>query len=325
MVLPDGNDFTNGALLLGNGINRYQSSSDEDSWHDILRLIGQRVAGIPTFQSDRLLNDHKEVTYPDCFDLIQLRADADITAIHYRHTKPGICNHIASWMPKEHHSRVVQHCIDNDMPVLTTNFDTTLARAVPEILSDTRHRNKHKPKNRRSFPYHQSDIQEHLVDQYPWHAYYAPRRVTSASAEFAIWHIHGVHHYSRSLRLGLTDYMGLVHRAREWMHRRSGNPFNDRDRVSKWIGRNSWLEIFLMRPLCIIGLGLNAQETSLRWLLFERAKLYRKHPDLKQPLFFMSVREVDNVSEGKQQLLESLGATVLEYEYLDDLYVNAFQ
>ena len=96
MVLPDGNDFTNGALLLGNGINRYQSSSDEDSWHDILRLIGQRVAGIPTFQSDRLLNDHKEVTYPDCFDLIQLRADADITAIHYRHTKPGICNHIAS-------------------------------------------------------------------------------------------------------------------------------------------------------------------------------------------------------------------------------------
>ncbi len=48
----------------------------------------------------------------------------------------------------------------------------------------------------------------------PWESYYGEHAVVRPSECFAIWHINGMAQYHRSVRLGLTHYMGSVQRAR---------------------------------------------------------------------------------------------------------------
>jgi len=319
--LPDGTDLTDISLVLGNGINRFANPNGGNSWSDLLADTAADVARIPHVETDRILSDNS-VSYPEFYDTVQTRANQHDVQFDYRVIKPKISSGIGLWEPQEIHTIVVEHCIQRQIPILTTNFDTLLARSSDALQNHLSVANRKRPKAKRQFPIIPDGVR--FTDHYPWHSYYSDRTVHDASREFAIWHIHGVHHYPRSLRLGLTDYIAMTGRARDWLHRSTGNPFNQYDRYQKWQGRGSWLEAFLMRPFIIVGLALDSSEVGLRWLLIERKKLHRSNPELAQPFYFATVRGIDTVGAGKQALIESLGGIFLQYPSLRSLYEEAF-
>ena len=321
MTLPNGKTIPNAALLLGNGINRYGSPDGGNSWTDLLADTADEVAGLPHIETDRILAENT-ISYPEFYDTVQMRAFQRDNEFDYRTLKPHISARIGQWESQNHQQRVVDHCIENRIPILTTNFDTVLSRSSTAVQQYLAVANKKRKKSKRQFPIIPQGIP--FTDHYPWYSHYSAEKVQDALQDFAIWHIHGIHHYPRSLRLGLTDYIAMTDRAREWLHRSTGNPFNQYDQYHKWRGRGSWLEVFLMKPLIIVGLALESSEVGLRWLLIEREKLHRRRPSLAQPFYFCTVRSLDTVGAGKQALIESLGGSFFKYSSLTALYEDAF-
>jgi hypothetical protein len=165
------------------------------------------------------------------------------------------------WLPYEHHKRVVSWAKQARCPLLTTNFDKTFSEAGDCKLLHTR--------------------RDGFTDYYPWETYYGHQQFDDPCHGFAIWHINGMERYPRSIRLGLSHYMGSVQRARDWLHR--GNErrlFSGKD-IHNWRGFGTWLHIMFDKRLVILGLGLKEDEVFLRWLLIERARYFRKFPAIE--------------------------------------------
>ena len=80
--------------------------------------------------------------------------------------------------------------------------------------------------------------------------------------------------------------------------------------------------IFFHKELYIIGLALEAQEISLRWLFMEREKYFRKFPEKRKKTIYVQVTEngTKKISETKKFFLESLGIIIRELKTYDDIY-----
>lgn len=186
---------------------------------------------------------------------------------------------------------------DKNAPVLTTNFDRYMSMTL-EL--------------------EQYKMGEGFTDFYPWNLYYSYQQLKSPVSGFGIWHINGLDKYHRSIRLGLSDYMGCVERARNMIHFKNMNDFFDGKNQDNWIGQNTWLHIIFNKNLFVFGLKLDDNEVFLRWLLIQRAKyskMYNKH--LKG--WYVN----QGISDGKRAFLETLGFTVINISDHNELY-NAF-
>lgn len=187
------------------------------------------------------------------------------------------------------------HCIsvikNLNVPILTTNFDTYMSQAV--------------------------DCQRYIhsldkkcykfTDFYPWNVYYSPEKLDNTLDNFGIWHINGTTDYPRSIRLGLSDYMGCVERARKMIQGNNLNEYFTGKQQIQWIGYNTWLHIIFNKNLFIFGLGLNENEVFLRWLLIQREKYSRLYNcNLKGWYIDRSI------SAGKELFLKSLGFDIIK-------------
>jgi hypothetical protein len=210
-------------------------------------------------------------------------------------------NLISSWQPHQHHKHIVEWAKNMDAPILTTNFDNTLSDAGKCSLYSI--------KGKKNF-----------TAYYPWDHYYGVVQHSEPDGCFGIWHINGMRHYSQSIRLGLSHYMGSVSRTRGWLHRRAEDRlFTGKDQRD-WVGANTWLHIAFNKPLAFFGLGLEENEVFLRWLLIERAKYFRKFPDRKRPgwYFYTSKKE----KSGKLFFLEGVGVKPIAVDSYDEIYRN---
>lgn len=97
---------------------------------------------------------------------------------------------MSSWRFYDHHHRIVEWAKAKNSPILTTNFEQVLSDAGGCTLRRTR--------------------KGGFTDYYPWENYYSSKDVSDPSKEFGIWHINGMQHYRRSVRLGLSHYMGSI-------------------------------------------------------------------------------------------------------------------
>ena len=197
----------------------------------------------------------------------------------------------------------LRECINGiqrlNSPILTTNFDTYISDSV----GATPH--KLKPIGN----------QYKFTDFYPWNMYYSDREINNPLDGFAVWHINGTQEYSRSLRLGLSDYMGCVERARKMIQGNNLNEYFESKKHESWIGYNTWLHIIFHKSLFIFGLGLEENEVFLRWLLIQRAKYCRMY---NQPLVGWYINK--EIKSGKRFFLEQLGFNVIEITNYDTLY-----
>ena len=183
-------------------------------------------------------------------------------------------------------------------PVLTTNYDSILSQSL----------NLSKYKMGKSF-----------TAFYPWNIYYSDKELEHPTSDFGIWHINGMVEYPQSIKLGISDYMGNVERARKMLHSHDFNEFFNGKNQNNWVGYNTWLHIFFNKNLFIFGLKLETDEVFLRWLLIQRAK-YSQMYNKKIKGWFVD----KEISDGNKYFLKKVGFDVIEIQNYNELY-NAFE
>jgi hypothetical protein len=275
------------ALLIGNGINRY-GGAGINSWDALLIEIAHDcaidVGGVPP-----------GTALTEFYDILELKGTARTTTL-----QGEFCKLMAHWRPLGHHRTIMGWAQRHDVPVLTTNFD--------EVLSEAAEARFFRPDQR---PF---------TDFYPWDCRFGRQEYRSPCEGFGIWHINGMARYRRSVRLGLSHYMGSVHRARGWLHRGDGNLFDGKNRQN-WAGARSWMHLVFNKPLLIFGLALGENEVFLRWLLIERARYFSKYPDRKHPAWYVYTHDpADDREKGKAFFLEAIGIRCVEARDFEAIY-----
>jgi hypothetical protein len=277
------------AVVIGNGIHRY-GPHHVNSWDDLLLKLARGnnldLATMP-----------QGASATEVFDIIELQARRRSGEL-----AKEFCDLMRDWRPLDHHRTIMKWAIHNAVPILTTNFD--------EVLSEAANARLLRP-----------DVKG-FTDWYPWDSRYALELLDDPCDGFGIWHINGIAKYSRSIRLGLTHYMGSVQRTRDWLHRGDGRLFEAKDRV-RWAGRRTWAHLIFNKPLLIFGLGLRENEVFLRWLLIERARYFNKFEDRRKPAWYVyNDNPTDVTQKGQHFFLEKIGIRCIKARDYDAIYDN---
>lgn len=281
------------ALLIGNGVNRYNSQANNNSWDALLTTLAR------THLSDFAGKLPAGISLTEFYDILELGLRGDLQPNQAsRKKRPSLqqqfCHLMSGWKVMQQHQTIMQWAQHFACPVLTTNFEHTLSDAV----------------NARAF----IGGKTAFTDYYPWETYFSTAELADPCAGFAIWHINGMQKYHRSIRLGLTHYMGSVERARARLHKGNQRLSAGGD-IRLWEGASTWLQVLFHKPLLIIGLSLAENEVFLRWLLIERAKYYKDFPDRAQAAWYVHTEHEKDL--GKLYFLKAVGVqsfAVPDYE-----------
>ncbi len=284
------------AFLVGNGINRYPNNQTAFSWEDLLIIVWNK------FSKEKIIKIPNGISLTEFYDLL------DVETSNFSATNSKIQKEICEMLKKSeysnHHSKFLQKAKQLNSPVLTTNFDLNLPHSL-EL---------------KSFK------DESSIKYYPWTIYFSNEKLENPTNGFGVWYINGYINSHFSLRLGLSHYMGSVGKARKSLYREVDDTglFKCKD-IKQWHGRNTWLDIFFKKSLCIFGLTLNENEVFIRWLLIERAKYFNKFPlmkkDIKSYYVFNKNKDCDDINfEGKKNFLKKIGFEMIGVENYDDIY-----
>jgi hypothetical protein len=273
------NHLPRAAFLIGNGVNL--SAGIMPSWKDLLTVL----AGTSLHIQDEGLSN------TEVYNLIEISSPfagnfkkkvSDKLALDFSHNL-------------EVHRRLMEYARATNSPVLTTNFDNALADSVgAEVIHI----------NSKGFSRY-----------YPWKTYYGFERHELPTDGFGIWQIHGDVKYPDSIRLGLTDYMGSVEKARKLIHNGDDSLFRGK-RQNYWKGHQTWLHIWFNMPIIIFGFGFGIDEIFLRWLLIERKRYFNLYGD---PMEIWYITK-GVPPTGASSLLTHLGAEIVYVEEYDEIY-----
>jgi len=277
------------ALLVGNGINRYGTAGTTNSWDDLIRTLARKRLGPSRAQPPG------GISLTEFYDLLELAKPGRTPVASLQRE---FCDLIGHWQPHDQHRHVALWALAAGVPILTTNFESTLAAAVDGSL----HRLDGMP----------------FTDFYPWDCFYGLSALADPCAGFGIWHVNGMERYHRSIRLGLTHYMGSVEKARGWIHKGGARRLSAGRDDRAWGGATTWLQILFHKPLLIFGLALEESEVFLRWLLIERARHFRKFPGRSRQAWY--VHTPAERGSGKLYFLRAIGIEPVEAADFDEIY-----
>ena len=280
------------AFIIGNGINRYQTNSKMLPWDSLLISLWKRVTNSSITQIPQ------GISLTEFYDILDLENQQNIDI------QLEVANLMFSWEVLPHHTQIVRRIREFNVPILTTNFERTFANTL-------------------SFGPKKMD-NKGFTDFYPWSVYHSDLTLELPTDGFGIWHINGMINYRRSIRLGLSHYMGSVERARGLIHNNDEDNLFTGKNVSYWKGCKTWLHIIFNKSLFIFGLSLEENETFLRWLLIERMKYFKKFPARKHNGWYLKAKE-EGLSEGKKLFLEKIGFEILEVDTYKDIYSNMWK
>ena len=278
------------ALILGNGINRYNSDDGLNSWDAMLLELWERHT------KEDAQENPLGISLTEFYDALDLSSQ-----LKEKNLQKEFCKFLTGWQAKSHHHGIVQWAKHNNAPILTTNFDETLSDCLALDL-------------------HHNDGQR-FTDFYPWGSCFAQSAIQNPAQEFGIWHINGVQRYSRSIRLGLSHYMGSVERARALIHKGQQRLFAERA-AEHWNGCDTWLHCIFNNDLLFLGLGLDTSEIFLRWLLIERAKFFKTFPARAKQAWYVYAGK--DISQGQLIFLKSVGCSIVKESSYNALYSNAW-
>ncbi len=287
------------SLVIGNGIHIHRASRSGNDWNQMMQSLAAKY-GL------RASPHQKGLALTELYDLIDLKTPSDQKP---QELQAEFCDRMDEWQPLQHHHTIVNWAVRNDAPLLTTNFDHVLSDAADANLKSL-----FRPRGNVRRP----------TDYYPWEKYFGVRDLADPCDGFGIWHINGLIDHIRSIRLGLSHYMGSVSRARPWLHgSKETRLFSEKD-MPNWRGRDTWLHIVFNLPLLIFGLKLDGQEVFLRWLLIERAKYFRQFPGRRKEGWYVFPRK-ENTEEdlAKRFFLNSIGIQPIDVPSYAEIYETA--
>ena len=151
-------------------------------------------------------------------------------------------------------------------------------------------------------------------------AYSLRRRIVLANEgkEKLLWHCHGEIFAPPTIMLGLDQYCGSVGRISEYL---SGKyKFKDgkddvivpkmSERLYGDFGQiNSWVDLFFISNVHIVGFSLLYEETDIWWVLTRRMRLIKQGKKINNRIIFFG-----DVKEGKEELFRSLGVEVYKHK-----------
>lgn len=151
-------------------------------------------------------------------------------------------------------------------------------------------------------------------------AYSLRRRIVLANEgkEKLLWHCHGEIFAPPTIMLGLDQYCGSVGRISEYL---SGKyKFKDgkddvivpkmSERLHGDFGQiNSWVDLFFISNVYIVGFSLLYEETDIWWVLTRRMRLIKQGKKINNRIIFFG-----DVKEGKEELFRSLGVEVYKHK-----------
>jgi hypothetical protein len=282
------------AYVLGNGINRYYSKENL-SWEALLLNLWNSYTKSDTLQTEIL----KGISFTEFYDAIEIQ---NTSKTNFSSTIQKEVKHIiASWEPNHQQNKIIDKIRNLEAPILTTNFDDLIPKSA-------------------ALNFYKMESQG-FTDYYPWSCYYSDRELKNPLDGFGVWFPNGMVKYHRSIKLGLSQYMGNVERVRKMLHDNREHLFSVRRNSNNWSGYLSWLHIVFNKSLCIVGLGLEENEVFFRWLLIQRAKYFKLFPDRNKQGWYITVKNDTDINFlGKKFFLESVGLKVLEVENYDILY-----
>lgn len=288
------------AFVLGNGINRYAHPIEAKTWDELIKELWGKNLDFKDFPKTSFGLSLTEVYDIMC---MKTQGDWDENIKSYRKEIIEIFNEVPQ------NEILISQLKKLSVPILTTNYDGCIEGKLK----------KHATKK--------SEI-------YPIDEYFSNLEITKDNYghEFSVWHIHGRYNHQKSIRLGTADYMGLLTYTRNYLQK-GANLFNVKQEDDPWgikkYGeketekgyRFSWLEIFYNCSLCINGLGLNSNETYLRWLLISRKKYLDRIGSEATGWYICSTSDLD---EGKKFFLQNVGLNIVIIDDFDVRYKDLF-
>jgi hypothetical protein len=282
------------ALMIGNGVNLFPGTSDIMSWSRMVETLARTSSTLTQPPPE-------DLAQTELFDLITLAGfEKKIVSKLQNKLRADLWSH----EPTEHHYYLMEWAKQNRTPVITTNFDKTLATAAGAQL--------------RSMFKKQASIRK-PTDYYPWEKYFSPEELNDPCEGFGIWHVNGLVDHPRSISLGLSQYMGSVSRARTWLYGPKVKKLFHKANQANWRGHNTWLHIFFNMPLLIFGLELGQQEVFIRWLLIQRSRYFQMFEERRQPAWYVYPSN-DKLNEGKLYFLEHVGIQPCEVDCFKKIY-----
>ncbi|QWG09241.1 SIR2 family protein [Flammeovirga kamogawensis] len=245
----------------------------------------------------------KGISFTEFYDAIDIQ---NTTKKNFSATiQKDVKNTMSLWKHNDEQNIILNKICALNAPILTTNFDDLIPKSA-----------QLKPFK---IPY------KGFTDYYPWNCYFSNKKLNNPIDGFGVWYLNGMIKYHRSIKLGLSQYMGNVERVRKMMYKNRGVIGKEDKLAKKWNGYPTWLHIIFNKSLCIIGLGLEENEVFFRWLLIERAKYFKAFPSQKKDGWYITVKKEDDSFLGKKFFLESVGIKVLEVDNYETIYKHIWQ
>jgi hypothetical protein len=284
------------AFILGNGINRHYNKKDV-SWSDLLLELWGKYS----FNTQSTIP--AGITFTEFYDALEIQnfSDKNFSGM----LQKDVANSMSGWSPNASQNLILNRIKELKAPLLTTNFDDLIPKSL----------------NLEFYKISESKF----TDYYPWSCYYSDQALRDPAEGFGVWFPNGMIKYHRSIKLGLSQYMGNVERARKLLHNLNERTLFEGKNEEVWSGYKTWLHIIFNKSLCICGLGLDESEIFLRWLLIERAKYFRKYPDRKHKGWFIAKKDSSLHREGKIFFLQSVGFEVIELDDYHHIYEDIWK
>ncbi len=279
------------SFMIGNGINRYYHEASV-SWSDLLLNLWNNNT-----EENKITYIPEGISFTEFFDILEIQSKKEKNL--GGEIQKQVQSAMQLWKGSAEQNHLLQKIRSIKAPILTTNFDNLMQQTMQLKMYKI--------------------VTTPFTDYYPWSCYYGTEQLTTPTAGFGIWHINGMIKYHRSIKLGLSQYMGNVAQARKFIHKGYQNLYAQ-DAV--WNGSNTWLDIVFHKPIMILGLGLDETEVFIRWLLIERAKYFKKTKTIQKGWYIEKSTSRSEISEGKRFFLESVGIEIITLDNYKELYVD---
>lgn len=304
------------AFIIGNGIN-FDAFGDDGTilgWENILISLWNTYM-FPKIYDNKIPSG---ITYTEFYELVAQRTKERVL-------KKRIVDIISNpkFLPNNRHKALCKFAKELNIPVLTTNYDNNLCHGLNKIIV-RRKRDCGCPHGRSFTQFYPWDVTYNSMNLHQ--KYFSDNELIEIMNGFGIWHINGIIDYPSSLKLGLSEYTRLSRRAFEYINSAIEN-IPEAVSISKkslgWDGANTWLYHIFNRDLFIFGLGLDEQESFLRWLLLKRNEYNMRYRNSELRGWYLTCEKEVSQCPGKKFFLEHIGIQTLcvqDYTKMYDWY-----
>lgn len=318
-------------LLIGNGLNRLLGLS---SWQDLNELLKENMPNSNLLENS---DTYKELSFPLQICALNTKSDNFYNFIEER-MKEIKAKFEETYNNKDESKKnkialYSKLCNLNFHSILTTNYDLFVEKFLTQEQLKTKsaygRKNVTDPKKRNSlyeFKYVQHKKKgktEQLDEPYVWHIHGNEEKPKNIMLDFYLYgtNISVIQSYGYHF---IKKYMACVKKE-----------INNTSNESIMFQPESWLDYFFLGNVYIVGLGLDANEFELRWLLTYRKRIHNILSEriekllIEKPIFgniyFMDTFPTQNNindSNFEQNALKEVKKRKLEFEILGCKYKN---